>query len=336
MLQLKNNTPLKAMLFAAPDPEGVDSVYTIVKGTFRLSEPAALTEEQVAVQVQDEYEGKPGESSLSVPTDVSLMKPGTDVLLCGKAYAPGGRPATEMNVGLAAGPLRMVIRVTGDRVWAQGAMGASISSPAAFETMPLVWERAYGGADPAGGPGSTPIAEDRNPVGAGFFVKGGKQKLDGMRLPNLENPKEPISSWQDRPAPVNFGPICPHWDPRRTYAGTYDAEWQAHRAPFLPKDFDPKFFQLAPPGLVAPAHFTGGEAIDLVGVTPAGRLSFRLPTKKPEVVYLLDEQKQSRAAVLDTVLLQPDAGRFLLVWRAVLRCDKKVLRVREVRVDWSR
>jgi hypothetical protein len=37
-------------------------------------------------------------------------------------------------------------------------------------------------------------------------------------------------------------------------------------------------------------------------------------------------------ARLDTVLIAPDAGTLSLVWRAALRCDKKMLSVREVSV----
>jgi hypothetical protein len=41
----------------------------------------------------------------------------------------------------------------------------------------------------------------------------------------------------------------------------------------------------------------------------------------------------TRPAALDTVLIEPDAARVSLVWRAALECDKKVLQTREVVVD---
>lgn len=37
------------------------------------------------------------------------------------------------------------------------------------------------------------------------------------------------------------------WQPRLRYAGTYDQHWMDERLPFLPEDFDLRYFQSAPP-----------------------------------------------------------------------------------------
>jgi hypothetical protein len=104
------------------------------------------------------------------------------------------------------------------------------------------------------------------------------------------------------------------------------------RSPYLPLDFDRRFFQVAPPGLVAPAYLRGGEAVEVRGATPSGLLRFQLPLASVRVTFMLDDAPQVRPADLDTVLIEPDAGRVVLVWRSALRCDKKTLRVREVAV----
>ena len=124
--------------------------------------------------------------------------------------------------------------------------------------------------------------------------------------------------------------------PRRKYAGTYDDAWQRRRAPYLPADFDPRFFQLAPPEQVAPGYLVGGETVEVVGATAEGVLRFSLPRYAVEVTYLVDGSPQSRPAHLDTVLVQPDLRRVLLTWRAALAADKRVLRVEEIRVDAER
>jgi hypothetical protein len=333
MLQLANHSGLAATLFAAPDPAGIDSLYTVVKGTFALDRldawgVPAVADEQVKPVLADEHHGKPGESSIRAASDVALIKPATDVLLMGTAYAPGGRPAVWMDVTLAAGPLQKTVRVFGDRVWRDGAV-ASATAPRPFERMPLVWERAYGGVDRNG---EEPRGEARNPVGAGFRAPDGEKPLDGLPLPNLEDPHDPILAWKDAPAPAAFAPVAPHWLPRRSFAGTYDEAWQSGRAPYLPADFDARFFQLAPDGLVAPGWFTGGETVDVVGATPAGRLTFRLPSVPVEVEYTLDNRREAPPVHLDTVLIEPDASRVVLVWRTVLACDKKLLKVREIAV----
>src|SRR5690348_12995383 len=122
MLQLKNDTGLAATMFLSPDPDGVDTLYAVVKGTFALDAPLdaagepPLVAEQLPVTVSPEYRGDPGTSSLKVASDIYLLKPATDVLLVGHARAPGGRPTSWMDVGLAVGPVRKAVRVFGDRV----------------------------------------------------------------------------------------------------------------------------------------------------------------------------------------------------------------------------
>ena len=327
MLQLSNTTPFKGTIYVMPDAEGIDTVFSVVKATLVLGERLSLAGKQLPVTPADEYHGELGKTSIKTPSDVSLTKPATDVLLLGTAYAPRGRLTTQMEVSLAAGPLRKAIRVFGDRVWERRGVVPSMSNPASFETMPLVWERAYGGMDHKG---KELRAEVRNPVGTGYHSKDGEKPLDGSRLPNLEDPAELITGWKQTPAPACFAPICGHWEPRLSYAGTYDGRWQQERAPYLPKDFDPRFLQLAPPGLVAPGYLQAGDWIQVQGATPSGLLKFQLPPARIEVTFVLDDAPQAVPANLDTVVIEPDQNRVALVWRAALRCDKKVLRVKEV------
>jgi hypothetical protein len=236
-------------------------------------------------------------------------------------------------VSLAAGPVRNTVRVVGDRVWLPSGLGHVASEPAPFTAVPLVWERAFGGTDVVDG---VPHAEARNPVGAGYREAHGTRPLDLMPLPNLEDPADPVTSRTLGPTPTCFAPVAEHWMPRRRYAGTYDEAWQRRRAPYLPADFDPRFFQLAPPDQIAPGYFTGGELVDVRGVTPDGVLRFAVPRVGVEVTYVVDGASEPRAANLDTVLVEPDARRVLLTWRAALACDKKALRVGEVRVAAER
>jgi hypothetical protein len=329
MLQLKNRTPFKGAIMLLPDADGIDSLFTVVKATFTLEERPVPAEEQLPVAVEQEYHGEPDESSIKVPCDVSLMKPGTDILLMGKAYAPHGHGTTWMDVSLAVGALRKTIRVFGDRVWktASKELSYSISQPEPFQTMPLVWERSFGGVEKT----VKPIrAEVRNPVGTGFRTSEVEQSIAGVRLANLEDPGAPITAWNQRPQPAGFAPICAHWEPRRSYAGTYDEEWQKHRAPYLPKDFDPRFLQLAPPGLVAPGYLKGGEPVELRGVTRAGLVRFRLPQVALKITYRLNGTPEERPALLDTLMIEPERSRFSLTWRSVFPCDKKALRVSEI------
>jgi hypothetical protein len=199
--------------------------------------------------------------------------------------------------------------------------------------MPLVWERAFGGSDVTR---EGFLAHPRNPVGLGYRTEGSQRPLDGLALPNLEDPDAPVRSWKEHPPPACLASIAPHWEPRRSFAGTYDDAWQQQRAPFLPADFDSRFLQLAPPGLVARGHLRGGEPVEVRGATPSGVLRFTLPEARIQVTYVVDRTSQVHQAVLDTVLIEPDRGRLILVWRAALPCDKRVLRVSVVRAEFAR
>jgi hypothetical protein len=327
MLQLKNSTPFEAELLPVPDREGIDTVFVVVKGTFGLAQSLTVAEEQVPVALADTHYGDPAKSSVRVPSDFCLDKPGTDVLLIGSAWAPGGRAAWQADVSVSVGPVTKTVRVFGDRAWTSGAGGASMSWIAPFVRMPLVWERAFGGVDQTN---KGPTAEARNPVGTGFRSPSGMKPLDGLPLPNLEDPQALISSWSDAPPPAGFAPIAANWQPRLSFAGTYDGAWEKGRAPYLPTDFDPRFFHVAPPGLSTSTPLRGDEWVDVRGATPQGVLQVQLPGVHLDVTFRLDSGTESRPASLDTVILEPDAGRVVLVWRAWLRCDKQIRKVKEV------
>jgi hypothetical protein len=336
MLQLTNPTPFPAKLMLLPDRDGVSTVYAVVKGTFSIGDVTGgghqrltVADEQAAIALADEYRGEPPVSSIRVPSDVCLGKPGTDVLLDGSAWAPGGRPTWRMDVTLAAGPVAKTVRVSADRLWESGPAGATMRWLEPFVRMPLVWERAFGGFDETD---HGPVADRRNPAGTGFRAPGGAKPLGGLALPNVEDPGALIAAPSDRPAPAGFAPVAPHWEPRVRYGGTYDQRWQRTRAPYLPTDFDPRFFQLAPAGLVAPRYLQPGEWVQVRGATPSRPLQFQLPPLRVEVTYVVEATAYPMSANLDTVIVQPDENRVLLTWRAALRCDKKATRVSELRV----
>jgi hypothetical protein len=57
---------------------------------------------------------------------------------------PQAREVTQVDCGFRVGAVQKVVRVFGDRTWASHSRP---TPPQAFEKMPLVWERAYGGVD---------------------------------------------------------------------------------------------------------------------------------------------------------------------------------------------
>src|SRR5205823_5908296 len=188
------------------------------------------------------------------------FKPATDVVLVGSAYSsPESRH--EVDVRLRMGKVDKSVRVFGDRRWEKALGVVTRSEAQRLERVPLTFERAFGGTDD-----SMPEQiewEPRNPVGAGFRARKSRLPVDGAPLPNLEDPRRLMRHHGDRLEPSAFGFVCPHWDPRLRYAGTYDEAWTRTRAPFLPADFDPRFYQTVSLDQVHPGYLQGGEQVEV-------------------------------------------------------------------------
>ena len=77
-------------------------------------------------------------------------------------------------------------------------------------------------------------------------------------------------------SPQSLGFLSRSCDQRLAFAGTYDQKWLGTQYPFLPLDFDDRYFQGAPPDQTCP-HLQGGEKVRLINLTPSGILEFEVP-----------------------------------------------------------
>jgi len=316
--QIENRTPFAfAPLFVA-DEDGRPVIATLVKATFDVSPRGDVTvaEAQEPVNFAGKHYGEPGKSSVRIDPEVAFVKTATDCVLLGHATAT--RPTTQMDVGFGVGQLYKVARVTGDRWWVDGPMGGLVmSSPELIEKIPLVYERAFGGWDRTSENPQHHEGEARNPVGVGFVGRRGAA-VPGAPLPNIEDARQPLTAPGGRAISTGFGFVGAEWHPRASFAGTYDAEWTENRSPLLPKDFDRRFFNAASDGLIAPGFLNGDEIVMTAGVTPGGRWDFQLPGVHPPVCTVALRTGNSRILQtnLDTVIVDADAGRLVLIWRA--------------------
>jgi hypothetical protein len=332
MLQVRNETPFVPAIFLFPDAQGVDTLYVVVKATFELGrEGPVVAPKQQALVVADEYWGEPGQSSLKYASEAHLLKPGTEVVLVGEAWAPKAKPVASSLVSVKVGALRKVVQVFGDRRWKGGIVSPGPSSPEPFLKMPLVYERAYGGVHVVDAERGRVFSEERNPVGRGFRGKRSASEMVGQPLPNLENPLKPIQSISDTPEPMGLGFVAPSWQPRQGFAGTYDEAWQERRAPYLPLDFREEFFLAGPPELCARQFLQGGEPVEVVGASPEGVQRFRLPECALDVTVTIAGKTERPQLRLETVMLEPGEARFCMLWRGAVPCDKKALKVEEAR-----
>jgi hypothetical protein len=320
MWQLDNRTPFAVDRDWVRDRDGSEIWLVAVKATFDIRPDGGMEVSPVQPPVLrvPVHHGEPGKSSIKYEADLILTKKTTDVVLVGHAYAPPGATVKQTDVGLRVGSLQKVLRVFGDRTW--GTFGAS--SPQPFERMPLVYERAYGGVDAMS---SQPEKdwEWRNPVGRGFAIS--SRHAADRPLPNVEDPSNLISSWDDRPPPAGFGAIACHWQPRVAFAGTYDEHWLKTRQPLLAEDLDDRYFQCAPLDQQTPEFLRGGEPVALHNLTPGGSLRFVLPKLYLgfETHFYDGSKEVHQNRKLHTVILEPDFPRVSLVWHSALSCHFK-------------
>jgi hypothetical protein len=313
---IENHSPFAFEVLFLVDEEFRPLAVPVVKGTFDIaSGRCPRAEKQVPISVAGECWGEdPETSSYRYEPEVAFFKPATDVVLVGHAHAPRAG-TTEMDVRLTVGALHKTLRVFGERMWIHAAGTVATTRPVAFEKMPLVYERAFGGWDRHDPDPKRHACDARNPIGTGFARS---LPDEGLRLPNVEDPKALVGRFGDRPAPAGFGFVSPHWQPRAALAGTYDAQWQAERAPLLARDFDRRHLNAGSAGLVASGYLLGNERIVAEGVSRAGTLTFHLPAVAPPTVKIVrkDEPDIDLTTNLDTVILEPDEGRVQLLWRA--------------------
>jgi hypothetical protein len=336
MWQIQNRTPFAAERAWTRGRDGAEIWLVAVKCTFDITADGRtrVAADQPPVLLAPEYvDGeKPAASSLKYDVDLVRTKATTDVIVLGHAYAPEGREVAELDVGFRVGPVTKRLRVTGDRVWRRGAA----SEPQPFVRMPIVYERAYGGTDPATSDTAAPQWDTRNPLGTGFVTTA--SAAEGLRLPNIYNPDQPLRGWSERPAPAGFGPVCSHWQPRVALAGTYDDRWQQDRFPLVPLDFDDRFFQCAPPDQQTPRFLAGRESVVLANLTPAGELRFDLPRVFLgfETFFYTGGRHIHEKPRLHTVIIEADVPRVSLVWHTALPCHPKVYKLDRTRITRKR
>jgi hypothetical protein len=321
MWQIENKTPFAAERGWTRDRDGAEVWLVAAKCTFDIHPDGTtwVSSEQPDVLRLPVHNGKAGASSVRYESDLILTKTTTDVILTGQAHAPAGRPVEEIIVEMRVGSLAKKLLVCGERRWISGGP----SRPEPFLSMPIVYERAFGGVDPLSA--KTSLDWDvRNPVGTGFATQ--SEHLEGRALPCAEYCDQRFESWNDRPAPAGLGPLCSHWEGRARFAGTYDDEWMHGRQPLLPSDFDERFFQCAPPDQQTGEFLCGGEPVVLINLSPVGPLRFYLPRIALQFDTFFTNGEHTRHDVqrLHTVVLEPDFPRVSVVWHTALPCHFKV------------
>ncbi len=319
-MELINATRMTAGYNMGLEPSGRELLVVVVKATFvlpRPGEPVRLGDEQQPLIMADTFTGEPGFSAPLNEVDFAPRKRVCDVLLTGSAHAPEGREVTRLRAGLRVGPMEKVFDVVGDRIWRAGLSGIGASAPLHFTSMPISYDVAYGGVDRNSDDLAEHDAYSLNPVGRGWHKHLKNAWVDGKPLPNTEEVGKPVGSPSDKHRPMSLGPLGRGWHQRARYAGTYDQKWLDDVFPFLPADFDERYYQAAPEDQQIP-HPKAPIDVLLSGFTADGARQFTLPYFDPPVqVFPRRGERENLLATLDTLAFEPDLDRFTMTWRAV-------------------
>ena len=274
---------------------------------FDFDKPSELHTDQALWSIVAEQLGSDGYLDMAMP------KLRGEVLVAGKAMAPGGQPVPALDVGLSIGPITKIVRVFGDRYWhrMQDWSQVMISDPIPFAEMPLNDTRAFGGPD-----------YKYNPVGTGYGAASIVAAGHAAPLANFEDPAHPMTAVDQRGYPVGLGPIDFALPQRQGKAGTYDQAWLDNDFPGMARDVDWSMFNAASPDQQIEGYFSGDEPFTVQGFHPdrpsdGGRLpGLRIRgfvrQKKPEGPAFFELPMH-----LDTVWLFPSIRMGVVAWRGL-------------------
>ena len=334
-MTLHNASKFEAGYNLGLEKDGHHCLVVVAKATYSMPttlEPSAILkpkEQQVPVNYEDTFTGNPGESALLYENDFAPFKPKCDVLFNGSAYAYPLKETTERIVQIRVGTMDKSFKVIGKRVWEENVFNAKASKPMPFKQQEISYDIAYGGHDfdP-----TKPFENDENyvaypynPVGQGYAPFHDTRSLIGKALSQTQElhvaHTDPASK---KYLPQAFGAIARHWYPRYTLGGTYDAHWAEYDKPFLPKDFDEAFYQCAPQEQQID-YLAGGEEVLLRGLTPEGERLFMLPKLDVSMeVIRSNGERTSLTPVVDTLILEPDQERIIMVSRAKIPLKRSI------------
>ena len=318
-MKILNQTRYKHEFTMGMDNSGREYLSLVVKGTFDFpanpEDTPRVSAEQRPLVMADEASGAPGYSSTLWETDFAFRKTRCDVVLQGAAYAPFGQAAERVRVGIRVGNWLKQFDVVGQREWRVIGPAITATRPYPFTRQPFSYDTAFGGPDRSVHGDPAPPVYRANPVGTGYATLRSNAQISGIPLPNTESPDDPVLSPFGRYLPMAFGPLSRAAPERLQYGGTYDEGWKANVFPFLPADFDERYYQMAPEDQQIDFPITGTPVI-LGNLTPHGREEFRLPdTALPIKVERGREVCFESRVLPDTLIFDPDAAVFMLVWR---------------------
>lgn len=322
-MNINNHYPFEATVQSATDLEGYECAALMLKATYLFpSKPGGsigFAVKQAPWFYADSPLDETGLGGVLHEADLPFEKPHPEFLVAGQAHAPEGKPTERFLFGVSVGQQVKAMVAVGARTWHAGLLGkASPIEP--ILSLPASYAHGFGGADP------TKMSEDdthwcrSNHAGTGYCSSPASKHADGMRLPQLEPANARFAQPCTRFTSLGLGPVARNWVPRVQWAGTYDEQWRDQRWPRLPADFDARYFQSAVQDQWLPELVTD-QPIVLINMTAASsvytsELRFKLPLLDYHATVHPRRGNSTRVQLRpDTLVIEPDAGRFSIIAR---------------------
>lgn len=360
-MKLVNTTPVPADAYVV---KGMRNEYRGLlvgaMGTFTVSETGDVALDQESpLPVRRVDDALP--LGLLPPALVPKLDAGFEVMVLGRAHSPTGEPVREVPVRLEVGSEVRRLVISGDRIWEGRGPHARIGPAEPFTAMALDWTRAFGGTAEVGidEGAAVDVADGRNAAGRGFDHFAQAKSLAGAfgcppgyptcpdtrPLPNIEDPDNRVSAWDDAPLPACWAPLpaangllaerASRYFGEDVMAGESEEELEPEEladAPIAHERAHPDWVIETPPERAL---------VRLTGMCPGGaEMVFRLPRARVRAEICegaldgLEAELHPRA-----LILLPEERRFALVFRgakllAYVPDERRTVRIRLER-GWS-
>ena len=242
---------------------------------------------------------------VAYPTDFVPHKPAGEWIVTGTAHNACYGSGDRFGVRVRVGDQSKLIDAVGDRSWIPTLLRSKPGPAEAAGAIPLTYDQAWGGP-------SYPA----NPLGRGRA---------GEAMPNLETPGAWVESRSSQALPAGFGPLPSGWPQRQKWMGKYNARWVREHWPWLPPDFDFRYFMAAPEDQWAKGYFRGDEPLVFEQMhrdhavyqsrLPGVRARCFVAQRSDETGELVFREVPLN---LDTVWVDLDQEKLVLVWRGRL------------------
>lgn len=266
--------------------------------------------------------------------DKPFYTAGIDVLLGGRVYQPNrevkGRLDVEIEIGRT---FRRRLAIFGDRRWLRAKDGSlGPSAPEVFGSMRLSDTLTFGGTAKTTDGHQAPYGP--NPRGRGYFLD--EPSAEGQPLPNIEDPNQLLTRFDDRPIPPGIG-YYPEMGALRPMAAIdhpglagvmRQMKAQSAEMPQVPADtsvgldnLTPMLFNQAHPNMVIPAEKSPKPG-DLVRISHGRKdgtdLMFVLPNAGFHLHVQLEDREKVVPLFLDQIGIIAGDARVLLSHRVII------------------